>query len=186
MRFVETTIPGLVELVAQPLPDNRGRFVKTFVRGEFSAAGLPGDFVEEFYSYSIAGVLRGLHFQLPPQAQAKTVFCEHGAIFDVVLDLRVGSPAYGTALTFELTGKNGRGLFIPEGLAHGFRVLGDGALVAYRTTTAYSPKYDAGVRWDSAGIAWPSGPSVISERDATLPAFSEFANPFVFDGGDGR
>ncbi len=182
MRFAETAIPGLIELLAEVRVDARGRFVKTYERAEYAAAGLPVDFAEEFYSFSSSNVLRGLHFQLPPSAQGKTVFCEHGAIFDAVLDLRVGSPSHGRVEVFELTADNGRGLYIPEGLAHGFCVLGAEALVAYRTTTGYSPQHDAGVRWDSAGVVWPLSDPIVSERDAGLPALSEFANPFVFDG----
>lgn len=181
MEFVLTAIPGLVEIHTRPIPDARGRFVKTFVAEEYAAAGLPSAFAEEFYSFSTRGVLRGLHFQNPPHAQGKTVFCEHGAIFDAILDLRAGSPAYGVALTFELTAENGLGLYVPPGLAHGFCVVGDAGLVAYRTTSGYAPQADAGIRWDSAGIDWPLASPLVSEKDAALLALDGFASPFAFE-----
>lgn len=182
MRFSETEIPGLIEILADPRPDDRGRFVKTFERTEYADAGLPARFAEEFYSFSRTGVVRGMHFQLPPAAQGKTVFCDHGAVFDVVLDLRVGSPSFGRTLAFELTAENGRGLFIPEGLAHGFCTpLGD-ALVSYRVTEPYSQDLDAGVRWDSAGIQWPISNPTISARDLQLPKLEVFQSPFTYQG----
>ncbi|PKQ20011.1 MAG: dTDP-4-dehydrorhamnose 3,5-epimerase [Actinobacteria bacterium HGW-Actinobacteria-6] len=181
MRFARTEIPGLVEVITEPRLDGRGYFVKTFTRGDYGAAGLPVDFTEEFHSYSRAGVLRGLHFQRPPAAQGKLVFCEQGAIFDAVLDLRVGSPTYGTALSFELSGENGRGLYVPEGLAHGFCVLGDEALVAYKTTTEYSAEHDSGVHWDSAGIEWPVREPIVSGRDTLFAGLSDFSSPFTYN-----
>lgn len=186
MRFLPTAIPGLVDILAEPRPDDRGRLVKTFVRAEYEAAGLPVDFAEGFYSYSREGVLRALHFQLPPSTQAKTVFCDHGAIFDAVLDLRVGSPWFGRALTFELSAENGRGLYIPEGLAHGFCVIGHEALVSYRTTTGYAPQSDAGIKWDSAGIDWPVSKPLVSPKDASLPRLEELSSPFVYAAGSDR
>lgn len=181
MEFVPTAIPGLVEIHARPIPDARGRFVKTFTAEEYAAVGLPSAFAEEFYSFSTRGVLRGLHFQNPPHAQGKTVFCEHGAIFDAVVDLRVGSPTYGVALTFDLTAEDGLGLYVPEGLAHGFCVTAGEGLVAYRTTGGYAPQADAGIRWDSAGIDWPLSSPLISEKDAGLPALDGYTSPFTFE-----
>lgn len=185
MRFLKTEIPGLIEVHAEPRLDGRGRFVKTFVRGEFATMGLPTEFAEEFNSFSVNGVLRGMHFQLPPESQGKTVSCDHGSIIDVVLDIRIGSPTYGKSLVFELSAENGRALYIPEGLAHGFCVVVGDALVTYRTTKGYSPSCDSGVSWRSAGLSWPIENPILSRRDAELPRLKDFDSPFVYRGDEG-
>jgi dTDP-4-dehydrorhamnose 3,5-epimerase len=181
MRILATAAPGLARLLADPIRDERGAFVKTFEESVFAAAGLATAFPEEFHTVSGPEVVRGLHFQVPPDAQAKVVFCLGGEILDAVVDLRVGSPSYREAFAFTLTANGGEGLYIPEGFAHGFCALGEGAVVSYRVSAAYAPSNDRGVRWDSAGIDWPVADPVMSERDRSFPALDAFDSPFRFE-----
>jgi dTDP-4-dehydrorhamnose 3,5-epimerase len=174
-------MPGLVELHPHTSRDKRGHSVRTLERQTYIDLGLPVVFAEEMHTFSRREVLRGMHFQAPPVAQGKVVFCQHGTIFDVVLDLRRGSPTYGRTATFELDGERGNGLYVPEGLAHGFCVPGDGAVVSYRMTTGYSPENEGGVRWDSIGVAWPVADPVLSQRDGALPPLDAFDSPFVYE-----
>jgi len=175
-----TEIPGCLELQLPCAEDERGRLVKPFQRSVFADAGLPADFVEQFYSRSRAGVLRGLHFQTPPRGLAKLVTCVAGDAWDVVLDLRAGSPAYGRHVEVGLSAARANAILIPEGCAHGF-LAGDDAVLAYWVTAEHSPDHDAGVRWDSAGIPWPlDGAPTVSARDAALPALSDFTTPFRY------
>ena len=143
MRVTPTAIPGLLDLSADVRTDPRGYLAKTFEAEAFEHAGLATRFAEELHTYSRRGVVRGMHFQTPPSAQVKVVYCEYGAVFDVVVDLRRGSPTFGVALTRELSASAGNGLYVPEGLAHGFAVLGQEAVVSYRITTGYAPEHDA-------------------------------------------
>jgi dTDP-4-dehydrorhamnose 3,5-epimerase len=175
-----TAIPGLHVVHASCSTDERGAFTKTFIASEFTAAGLAKDFAEEYHTLTRGGVVRGMHFQVPPCDHEKMVFCLQGAIFDVVLDLRVGSPTYATSLSFRLSGADAVGLYIPSGCAHGFAVLSDQAITTYRTTTPYSPRHDAGVLWSSvAGVVWPLDAPIVSKRDARLPACADYSSPFT-------
>lgn len=177
--FDETPIPGLLVIRPQVSRDARGTFVKTFVATGFAAQGLSTLFVEEYHTSSKRGVVRGMHFQLPPHEHDKTVFCTKGSAFDVVFDLRVGSPTFGAAESFRLSGC-GNGLYIPAGCAHGFCALNDETILAYSVTTVYSPESDAGVLWSSIPVNWPCSNPVVSDRDARFPAFQDFRSPFVF------
>ncbi|MBI4306878.1 MAG: dTDP-4-dehydrorhamnose 3,5-epimerase [Chloroflexi bacterium] len=176
-----TVIPGCFVLKPTLLSDHRGRFVKTFHAGHFKDLGLVCDFKEQYYSTSDAKVLRGLHFQGPPYEYDKLVFCVSGSVFDTVVDLRVGSPAYGKYVVTELSSDLGNEIYIPHGLAHGFYVLSETATLLYNVTTVYHPSHDMGIRWDSLAIPWPDREPTISERDARLPLFSGFASPFRYD-----
>jgi len=183
MMFAKTemAIPGCFELAPRKMEDVRGCFVKTFHHAAFEAQGLETDWREEYYSVSHKGVLRGLHFQLPPHDHAKLVYCVSGAVFDAVLDMRIGSPAYGRYATLELSAAKANMLYIPKGLAHGFYTLSEDAIMMYKVSTVYAPAADAGVLWNSAGIPWPEKAPVISERDSSFPLFAEFAaNPFRY------
>ncbi len=162
------------------LPDERGLFVKTFSRQLFAESALEADFVEGYYSLSFRGVIRGLHFQTPPHELAKLVYCPAGEVFDAVVDLRVGSPTYGEYLTFILSEREGNMLYLPPGLAHGFRTISDQALVMYQVTSLYSPLHDVGILWNSAGIPWPGEAPVISPRDQGFVPLAEFASPFRY------
>ena len=178
MKIENTELPGCFELQPVVHRDPRGSFVKTFHAPSFEAAGLSTDFVEEYHSASRRGVIRGLHLQLPPCAHAKLVSCVHGEVFDVAVDLRVGSPTQGQAMTRRLTAADGNALYFPPGLAHGFQALTEDAIVVYRVTSVHAPAQDAGIRWDSAGIECPEPGAKVSERDATLPTLADFESPF--------
>jgi dTDP-4-dehydrorhamnose 3,5-epimerase len=182
MKVVETSLPGCLVLQPRVVEDPRGAFVKTFRRTAFEEAGLPGDFPEHFLSRSSRGVVRGLHFQLPPADHDKVVCCTAGEVFDVVVDLRVGSPAYGRFETFRLDDRDWTALFVPRGFAHGFAALSEQAVTAYLTSTEFEPALDAGIRWDSLPIPWPVTEPVVSERDRALPPFEAFVSPWTFEG----
>lgn len=171
-------IPGCHEIVPAVFRDGRGAFVKTFHHDLFAAQGLVTEWKEEFYSVSRKGVLRGLHFQLPPHDHAKLVYCTDGEVLDAVVDLRKGSPTFGYSITKELKASTGNMLYIPSGLAHGFYVLSSSATMMYKTSTVHAPSHDSGIRWDSAGIAWPDEAPVVSERDSWLATLAEFNSPF--------
>ena len=181
MRIVATEIPGVMELLAEPRPDARGFTLKTFEENVFAQAGLPIRFAEALHTYSKRGVIRGMHFQTPPSIQGKAVYCVHGGVFDVVLDLRFGSPSYLRFITRELSRQAGNGLYVPEGCAHGFCVLGDEAVVAYLLTTSFVAGNDAGVLWNSFGVEWPvTGPN-LSDRDQVLIPLADFVSPFEYE-----
>ncbi len=177
----ETAIPGCFELVPRKTEDERGCFVKTFHRNGFESLGLKTGWREEYYSVSRKGVLRGLHFQLPPHDHVKLVYCTAGRVLDAVLDLRIGSPVYGQHLLCELDAEKANMLYLPKGVAHGFYTLSDSATMVYKVSTVYVPTCDTGILWNSAGIPWPDDQPTVSQRDGTLPALSDFTdNPFVF------
>ena len=175
-----TAIPGCIELQPAVLADGRGAFVKTFRQDWFAEAGMRTDWVEQYYSVSEKGVLRGLHFQLPPHDHAKLVYCTAGEVMDVAVDLRVDSPTFGRHVCVTLSAGKGNMLYLESGLAHGFYTLSDSATMLYSVTSVHAPGHDAGIRWDSAGIPWPDGNPRLSERDQALPPLREFASPFRF------
>ncbi len=174
-----TEIPGCLEIFANIYSDPRGRFVKTFRNDWFQSQGLRSDFAEQYYSVSHRRVLRGLHFQGPPAHHAKLVYCVHGAVLDAVLDLRPRSASFGRHTLRELSADDGNMLYLPEGVAHGFYVTSESATIVYAVTSAYSPQYDSGVHWASAGIQWPDSDPIVSKRDQALPPFSVTAAIFA-------
>lgn len=176
----ETSIPGCFELKVRVQRDDRGSFTKIFHEGIFAEYNLDTCFKEEFYSVSRKGVLRGLHFQLPPEDHAKLVCCLCGAVLDAVVDLRKGSPSYGKNVTFELNGEDGTVIYIPPGVAHGFYVTGPEALILYNTTKIYNAQCDSGILWNSAGISWPEEEPLISEKDKKMVPLAAFKSPFEF------
>lgn len=181
MDIEPTEIPGCYLLQARVLGDARGTFVKTFHTPRFEELGLRTDWREEYFSTSTKGVVRGMHFQLPPADHAKMVFCLSGEVLDVVLDLRRGSPAFGKAQGFTLSAENGRGLYLPTGCAHGFLSISDASGMYYKVTSVHSPEHDAGVAWNSFGFDWPIDVPVLSDRDGRHPALNQFDTPFKFD-----
>jgi dTDP-4-dehydrorhamnose 3,5-epimerase len=182
IRFERTGLPGLLLVQGVASTDARGTFTKTFHAEAYARVGLPAIFAEEFHTVSKRGVIRGLHFQAPPHDHDKTVFCTRGEVFDVVIDLRVGSPTYGEVLTCDLNDSDGLGLFVPRGCAHGFAAMSDGATLAYKVTAAYAPESDAGVLWSSVGVEWPFEAPLISARDASFPSLRDFDSPFAYEG----
>ncbi len=182
MIIKETAIPGCYELTPRILSDERGVFVKTFHEGIFKEHGLTTDWREEYYSVSRRGVLRGLHFQLPPHDHDKLVYCTAGVVLDAVADLRKGSPAYGGHVMLELSAEKGNMLYIPRGLAHGFYVKSEAATMMYKVSSVYAPEHDAGILWNSAGIPWPDENPILSDRDRQLPAAHQLQCLFSFLG----
>jgi dTDP-4-dehydrorhamnose 3,5-epimerase len=179
---------GAVKLIqARRFGDERGWFSETWNAAKFAALGLPSDWVQDNHSLSRPRfVLRGLHFQTPPHAQAKLVRCLKGRIWDIAVDVRAASPTFGRWVAAELTEDNARQLFIPEGFAHAFLTLETDCEVAYKVTGAYAPECDGGLRWSDPTLAipWPLEGShpVLSDKDARLPRLADFASPFDYDG----
>jgi len=180
-EIIETKLPGCFEVLPRIYTDERGTFVKTFHEETFEKKGLETYFAEDYYSFSSNRVLRGLHFHLPPKDHVKLVYCVSGRVQDAVVDLRVGSPTFGEHQIFEVSAEKANMIYMPKGVAHGFYVESDSAIMMYKVTTAYSPDHDTGILWDSAHIQWPDKNPVISNRDSKFPAFSDFQSPFCFD-----
>ncbi len=186
MIIQETALPGCFELIPRILQDQRGTFVKTFHDQTFREHRLNTNWQEEYYSVSQRGVLRGLHFQLPPHDHEKLVYCTAGSVLDAVVDLRRGSPTFGSHLLIQLDAERGTMLYIPKGLAHGFYVTSDSATMIYKVSSAYSPEHDSGILWDSAGIAWPDNNPILSQRDRGFVSMERFVSPFSCHGTSTR
>lgn len=172
MKVVETTLAGVLVLEAEPIADERGFFARTWERAALVSRGLTAEIDQVSVAYNeVAGTLRGLHFQAQPHEEAKTVRCTAGAIFDVAVDLRDGSPTRLRWVGVELSESNRRGLFIPEGCAHGYVTLSDDVEVQYQISTPYRVAAARGYRWDdpTLSIEWPVPVRRISARDAALP-----------------
>ncbi|HEV8373633.1 MAG TPA: dTDP-4-dehydrorhamnose 3,5-epimerase [Actinomycetota bacterium] len=172
MRFTETKVAGAFLIEPEPIGDERGLFARTFCREEFEAHGLSPVVAQCNLSFNHRrGTLRGLHYQAAPHGEAKLVRCTRGAIWDVAVDLRPGSPTYLAWFAAELSDGNRAALYIPEGCAHGFLSLTDAAEVAYQMSAPYAPGAARGVRWDDPafGIEWPGEVLVINQRDASYP-----------------
>lgn len=168
--------------------DARGWFKETYNRDTFCALGITTEFVQDNHSLStLPRTLRGLHFQMPPRAQAKLVRCTRGRIFDVAVDVRANSPTYGCWVGAELSAENGHQLFLPIGFAHGFLTLESDCEVAYKCSDTYAPAHESGIRWNdpSIGVYWPLAPGVcpeLSPKDQMQPLLTEFDSPFLYDG----
>ena len=182
MNIIETTIDGVIIIEPAVFEDARGTFSETFSEREFAAAlaphGIePPRFVQDNESHSRRGVVRGLHFQKEPHAQAKLVRVAAGSILDVAVDMRRGSATFGKWVSVELSAENRRQLFIPRGFAHGFTALEDGSTVIYKVDGYYAPESDGGVLWNDPALAidWGIDPSeaIVSAKDAALPNFAD-------------
>ena len=159
--------------------DVRGEFIKTFNRTAFVHAGMPDFSVREsYFSTSAMNVVRGMHFQHPPFPLAKIIFCPVGAILDVILDLRRSSPTYGQHYAVELSAQNRHAMFIPEGFAHGFKALTEGAMTYYLVSQEYHRETDDGVHVDSIGFDWQCPGKCMSDRDHGFVALKDFVSPF--------
>jgi len=161
-------------------------FAETYSRRTYSSLGVDIEFVQDNHSLSAAvGTVRGLHFQAPPHAQAKLVRCGRGAIFDVAVDIRRGSPTYGKWAGFTLSADNGAQLYIPKGFAHGFVTLEADSEIVYKCSDYYVPEAEGALRWDDPdiGIEWPIiGNAILSEKDASAPLLADFYSLFEFEG----
>ena len=179
MNFIKTGISNTFIIEPAVFSDPRGLFIKNFNYDTFAAQGLEFDIKETYYSDSMKNVIRGMHFQVPPCDHDKLVYVTSGKITDVVLDIRTNSPTYGTYITAELSDSNNTCIFIGKGCAHGFVSLCDNTRVMYMQTSVYSPKHDAGIKWDSFGMDWPADSPILSDRDNSLPALRDFTSPFT-------
>lgn len=178
--FESAEIRDVVMARPEVFQDDRGKFLECYKRSAFRQAGLTATFVQDNHAVSREGVLRGLHFQRPPAAQAKLVRVTRGHVYDVAVDLRAGSPTRGEWLGAHLSAENRRMLYVPEGFAHGYLVLSEEADVHYKVNAEYAPDYEGGIRWDDPdlGIDWPVEEPVLSQRDASLPRLREVELPF--------
>ena len=173
--FQATDLPGVVIIDPQVFPDERGYFMETYKRSAFAAGGIEPVFVQENQSRSGQGTLRGLHAQRAPKAQGKLVRAIAGAIFDVAVDVRRGSPTFGRWVAVTLSGENRRSVYVPPGYVHGFCVVSPEAEVVYKTTEEYAPDLEYGVRWDDPTLAipWPVTSPRLSERDRRWPLLAD-------------
>ena len=173
MRFEETVLKGAWLIAPEPIWDDRGFFVRSFCVDEFGAHGLETRYVQHSLSYSRKRhTLRGIHFQRPPHAEVKVVSCVQGAILDVIVDLRPGSPTCRQWVAFELTAQNKLQLYVPKGFGHGHQTLMDETTVAYLISEFHVPAAASGIRYDDPALAidWPAPPSILSDRDRQWPA----------------
>src|SRR5436853_1283693 len=177
------SLPDVVVVEPRVFPDDRGWFQETYKRTDYERFGIPGDFRQDNHSRSTTrGVIRGLHYQINPRAQGKLVRCVVGAIFDVAVDIRRGSPTYGKWIAGELSAANHRQLWIPEGFAHAICTVSEIAEVLYKTTAEYSQEHERSIRWDDPRLAirWPVEKPELSPRDAQAPLLAAAENNFVW------
>ncbi len=185
MEITALDIPDVKLFSLRRHADKRGFFSEIYNSAALREAGVVTSFVQDNYSFSFAvGTVRGLHFQVPPAAQAKLVMVFSGRILDVVVDCRKGSPTYGRHVAVELSRDSWSQLYVPEGFAHGFCTLEADTSVLYKVSTPYAPKFDSGVLWSDPdlGIEWPVGAdaAVITDKDLALPRFRDLADPFHY------
>jgi len=181
LERLETKLEGVVLVEPRVFGDERGFFVETFSRDLWRELGIDVEFVQHNHSRSVGKTLRGLHFQTQP-GQAKLVRCSRGAVFDVAVDLRRGSPTYGQWEGYVLDDETHRQLFVPAGFGHGFAVLSEIADVAYLLSSVYDPDTEAGIAWDDpdVGVEWPVSDPLLSERDKSSPRLAELADSLPF------
>ncbi|MCA8878639.1 MAG: dTDP-4-dehydrorhamnose 3,5-epimerase [Rhodobacteraceae bacterium] len=187
VEISETELPGVVVVTPRRFGDARGFFSEVYNRNSFAALGIGVEFVQDNHSLSCeVGVVRGLHFQAPPHAQAKLVRVGAGRVLDVAVDIRRGSPSYGRWVGVELSAEAGNQLFIPAGFLHGFAVLEPNSELLYKCSDFYAPECDGAVRFDDPdiGIDWGIDLSraILSDKDAKAPLLKDFSSPFVYEG----
>lgn len=169
--FTRLTIPDVISITPSLFPDERGYFFEIFHNSIFSQNGINKNFIQDNFSYSKKNVIRGLHFQKNPKAQAKIVTVFSGEIFDVAVDIRKNSPTFGKWVSEILSENNHKSLYIPEGFAHGFCVLSKEAAISYKINQEYSPEHECGVVWNDPelNISWPISKPILSKKDQNLP-----------------
>ena len=184
MQVEQTALPGVLVLTPQRFGDARGFFSESWNKARMAEHGITLEFVQDNHSLSATvGTIRGLHFQSPPHAQDKLVRCGRGALFDVAVDIRKGSPTYGQWVGVELSAQNGKQLLVPKGFLHGFVTKEPDTEICYKCTDYYAPECDGAVRWDSCGIDWGfDGDPVLSDKDTVAPALADFDSPFTWEG----
>jgi dTDP-4-dehydrorhamnose 3,5-epimerase len=184
MQITTTHIPDLKILEPRVFEDSRGYFFESYNEATFKHNGIGFEFVQDNQSSSSYGVIRGLHYQLPPHAQTKLVRVLYGTILDVVLDIRQGSPTFGQHYSIELSAENKKQLLVPRGFAHGFSVLSEKAVVLYKCDGFYNKESDAGILYNdpALNIDWkiPADKAIVSEKDQVLPLFKDCRNTFTY------
>jgi dTDP-4-dehydrorhamnose 3,5-epimerase len=181
-EILPSHIDGCFEINTKIHNDSRGKFVKTFHEDDFKRLGLETEFKEEYYSSSKKNVVRGMHFQIPPEDHIKLVYCVSGEVFDVVVDLRIGSPTYHKVASFNLSEIKGNMIYIPKGLAHGFYCTSNEATLLYKTSSIHNPAADKGILWSSIPADWPVyDEPIVSERDQGFPTIDSFISPFTLN-----
>lgn len=184
MPFIQTGIQGLIIFEPRVFEDSRGYFFESYSRNLFKENGIDVDFVQDNQSSSSYGVIRGLHYQLPPKAQSKLVRVLNGRILDVVVDIRTGSSTYGQVYSIELSAENKKQLFVPKGFAHGFSVLSDRAEVLYKCDEFYSKESERGLMYNDSilNIDWkiPEGSEIVSDKDQQNALLKDISNHFQF------
>lgn len=184
MEVIKTGIEGVVVIEPRIFKDERGYFFESFSQREFNEKVMPVNFVQDNESMSSYGVMRGLHFQLPPFTQSKLVRCVKGSVLDVAVDIRKGSPTYGEHVAVELSEDNHLQFFIPRGFAHGFAVLSEVAVFQYKCDNYYAPQADGGINIldEGIGIDWkiPTDKAILSEKDTKHPLLRDFESPFEY------
>jgi dTDP-4-dehydrorhamnose 3,5-epimerase len=180
--FKRLAIPEVILVEAKAFSDERGFFMESFKESVFAENGIKTKFVQDNYSHSIKGVLRGLHYQKDPKAQAKLVMAVTGEIFDIAVDVRQDSPTYGKWVSEILSEQNHKLLYVPKGFAHGFVVLSNEADVVYKVDAEYSPEHERGILWDDpeVGIKWPIEKPIMIRKDLELPILKNTDNNFVY------
>ncbi len=187
VQIEKTKLSGVYILTPKRFGDARGFFSESWSKRQMAEAGLDYDWVQDNHSLSMqVGTVRGLHFQSPPHAQDKLVRCGRGALFDVVVDIRRGSPTYGQWVGAELSFENGRQILVPAGFLHGFATRAPETEIIYKCSDYYAPECDGAVRFDcpTIGVDWGLGDlePVLSEKDAAAPGLADFDSPFVYEG----
>ena len=174
-KFKELEIPGLILIEPKIFSDNRGFFMETYKESEFRENGIKEEFIQDNFSNSSKGVVRGLHFQIDPKAQGKLIQVVHGKVWDVAVDLREDSPTYLEWVGLELNDTERKMFYIPPGFGHGFAALSDEVLFQYKCTNEYDMILERGIRWDDQdiGITWPVKNPLVSDRDNELPFVKE-------------
>ncbi len=180
MHLTPTPFSGLYLIRPSVFADERGYFFESWNRKQFADAGIASDYVQDNQSGSVAGVIRGLHFQVPPHAQGKLVRVVRGAVLDVAVDLRRDEPTFGQHFSTKLTAKDHQMLYIPEGFAHGFRTLEDDTVFFYKCTQYYNRESERSIRWNDPelGIDWGTNTPILSEKDKESALFRDFKSPF--------
>jgi len=184
--FTRLEIPDVILVETKIFSDNRGFFYESFKESDFLSYGITDKFIQDNFSHSVKGVIRGLHYQNPPKSQAKLVTVIKGKIFDVAIDIRKKSPTYGKWISEILSEENHRSLYVPEGFAHGFCVLSEQADVSYKVNNEYSLQHEQGIIWNdqTLNISWPIEKPIISNKDQQLSSLENSKNDFTYQEGN--
>lgn len=177
-EIIPLPLQGAFRIQTQPRTDERGDFQKIIHRDFFESHGLEWSFAEQFYSTSHKNVLRGMHFQAPPDDHVKLIYCTRGSAVDVLMDLRTNSSTFGQCIDAKLKAGDGQSIYVPKGVAHGFLSLEDHTIIQYCVTTVHQPSSDKGILWNTIPYDWNVEAPVLSARDRALPSFADFVSPF--------